>query len=143
MAGDALTVKARKSSFRWKVLTRTLTRLVLLAGAAFAPSPALALDAPIKPRASFVVPLPPVRPPDVGGELATVPAPSAPPVSFPANSSVPSGEPIEEPPPQPRSLPPASRKRMRECGVEWQKMKQSGAAADKIWYDFAQICLTK
>jgi hypothetical protein len=32
---------------------------------------------------------------------------------------------------------------MHECGLEWQKMKESGAAADKIWFDFAQVCLAK
>jgi hypothetical protein len=32
---------------------------------------------------------------------------------------------------------------MHACGLEWQKMKQSGTAGDKTWYDFARICLAK
>jgi hypothetical protein len=42
----------------------------------------------------------------------------------------------------PFMLPPASRERMHECGVEWQAMKLSGAATDKIWRVFAATCLT-
>jgi hypothetical protein len=40
-------------------------------------------------------------------------------------------------------LPPASRQRLHECTIEWQKMKLAGATNDKIWRDFAQICLVK
>lgn len=40
-------------------------------------------------------------------------------------------------------LPPASRARMHECALEWQKMKQTGAAAEKIWFTFAQSCLVR
>ncbi|WP_158812020.1 hypothetical protein [Beijerinckia sp. L45] len=42
----------------------------------------------------------------------------------------------------PYVLPSASRARMHECGVEWQAMKMSGEAADKIWRVFAAACLT-
>lgn len=42
----------------------------------------------------------------------------------------------------PYVLPPASRARMHECGVEWQAMKMSGEASDKIWRVFATACLS-
>jgi hypothetical protein len=32
---------------------------------------------------------------------------------------------------------------MHACGLEWQKMKETGATADKTWFDFARICLAK
>jgi hypothetical protein len=32
---------------------------------------------------------------------------------------------------------------MHACGLEWQKMKETGAAADTTWFDFALICLAK
>jgi hypothetical protein len=32
---------------------------------------------------------------------------------------------------------------MHVCGLEWQKMKETGAAANKTWLDFALICLAK
>jgi len=41
------------------------------------------------------------------------------------------------------TLPPATRARMHECGVEWQHMKTTGAATDKTWYTFAQTCLAR
>jgi hypothetical protein len=46
-------------------------------------------------------------------------------------------------PDMPETLPPASRAQMHKCGSEWQKMKASGAAADKTWLSFAKICLTR
>ena len=41
----------------------------------------------------------------------------------------------------PYTLPPASRTRMHECGVEWQRRKMSGEAGDEIWRVFASLCL--
>jgi hypothetical protein len=32
---------------------------------------------------------------------------------------------------------------MHECALEWQKMKASGAATEKIWFTFAQSCLVR
>jgi hypothetical protein len=32
---------------------------------------------------------------------------------------------------------------MHACGLEWQEMKETGAAADKTWFDFALVCLAK
>ncbi|ACB95499.1 hypothetical protein Bind_1875 [Beijerinckia indica subsp. indica ATCC 9039] len=57
------------------------------------------------------------------------------------------GAPVNTPTPaktaslQPFSLPPASRARMHQCGLEWQQMKLSGAATNKTWRVFAQACL--
>lgn len=120
-------------------LTRAVAWLVL-AAAQLALQPALALDAAEKPNPSFTAPLPPARPAGLAGGRATIDIPSAPAIS---------AAPIEAPrprpdlPPQPRNLPPASRARMHACGLEWQKMKETGAAADKTWGDFARICLAK
>jgi hypothetical protein len=112
-------------------LTHALAWLVL-AAAQLALRPAFALDAAAKPNPSFTAPLPPARPAGRAGARATIDFPSAPAIS-PA--------PIEAP--TPRNLPPASRARMHACGLEWQKMKETGAAADKTWLDFARICLAK
>lgn len=120
-------------------LTHALAWLVL-AAAPLALRPAFALDAAEKPNPSFAAPLPPARPAGPAGGGATIDSPQAPAIS---------GAPIEAPrlqrdlPPQPRNLPPASRARMHACGLEWQKMKETGAAADKTWQDFARICLAK
>jgi hypothetical protein len=40
-------------------------------------------------------------------------------------------------------LPPASHARMHQCAMEWQNMKFAGAAAEKIWFNFARKCLTR
>jgi len=114
------------------------TGLVFLTAAQMT-SPVFALDEPAKPRPPFTAPLPPVRPADAG-----VPAPAQSP-TVPASPTLSIGAPTPpaDLPLQPRHLPPATRTRMHECGVEWQKMKESGAAADKIWFDFARVCLAK
>jgi hypothetical protein len=92
---------------------------------------------PVPPR-QIAHPPPPSRPADLrGGNNGAAPPPAiqtpspSPFVPLPADL----GPPI--------SLPPASRERMHACGVEWQKMKQSGVAADKTWRDFATVCLSK
>ncbi len=43
----------------------------------------------------------------------------------------------------PVTLPAAPRARMHECGLEWQRMKSSGAAATVTWREFARVCLTR
>jgi hypothetical protein len=113
--------------------------LVFLTAALMTPPPVFALDAPAKPRPAFTTPLPPLRPAGAG-----VPAPPQSP-TVPASPTLPIGAPTPpaEPPSQPRNLPPATRARMHECGLDWQKMKESGAAADKTWFDFARVCLAK
>jgi hypothetical protein len=120
-------------------LTHALAGLVF-AAAQLAVRPAFALDAAAKPNPSFMVPLPPARPADPAGGRATIDFPSAP--AIPA-APIEAPTPRQDPPPLPRNLPPASRARMHACGLEWQKMKETGVAADKTWLDFAQICLAK
>lgn len=119
-------------------LTRVTAGLIFLTSAGLTLKPVYALDAPAKPRPAFTAPLPPVRPTGLAG----IPAPAQSPPA-PASSSTPIEAPALELPAQPRTLPAASRTRMHECGLEWQKMKESGAAADKVWFDFAQVCLAK
>ena len=127
-----------------QILGKHLTRdrsawIGVLAAVQMTPQPARALDMQAQPRPPFIAPLPPERPAGIGSPAKVQ---SPPP---PAGSAAPEGAPMppSDPPPQPRNLPLASRARMHECAVEWQKMKESGAAADKIWYDFAQNCLVK
>ena len=120
-------------------LTHALAWLIL-AAAHLALGPAFALDALTKPTPPFTAPLPPARPEGPVGGRATIDLPSTPPISAPAIGAA---RPQREPPAPPRNLPPASRARMHVCGLEWQKMKETGAAANKTWLDFALICLAK
>jgi len=120
-------------------LTHALTWFVL-AAAELALRPAFALDTAEKSTLSFTAPLPPARPAGLAGGGATSDFPSAPAISA-APIEAPTPQP--DPSPQPRNLPPASRARMHACGLEWQKMKETGAAADNTWHDFARICLAK
>jgi len=120
-------------------LTHVLAWLVL-AAAQLALRPAFALDAAAKPNPSFAAPLPPARPADPAGGRATIDFPSAPAIS---STPIEAARPQREPSAPPRNLPPASRARMHACGLEWQKMKETGAAVDKTWLDFALICLAK
>ncbi|HET6377213.1 MAG TPA: hypothetical protein VFG05_02730 [Methylocella sp.] len=105
---------------------------LVLAVAQTSVGPALAEIQSPKP-AGFSAPLPPARPiePDAR-QPETSPA-------FPASPAAP----IDQEPPLPRVLPQASRARMHACGLEWQKMKETGAASGKTWYEFATVCLTK
>lgn len=32
---------------------------------------------------------------------------------------------------------------MHACALEWQNAKKTGLAADKTWFEFAQVCLAK
>jgi hypothetical protein len=88
------------------------------------------------------VPLPPMRPADLP---AAVPVPQleAPAKEIPSRDP-PSGDSSSTLSPyRLHTLPPATRARMHECGVEWQRMKNTGAATDKTWYTFAQTCLAQ
>ena len=114
---------------------------VSFAVAQLSSQPTIPLTAPAKPVPALTVPLPPVRPAGVPAVVSPSPPPQAPATSALPVEAVPT--PSVDPPSQPQILPPASRARMHECGVEWQKMKASGAAADKIWFDFAKVCLTR
>jgi len=104
----------------------------LLLAALPAPQSALALDDPARSPLPATPPLPPPRP-HYPAETDAVPA--IPQAAEPA--------PAAEAPRQTRSLPPASRARMHACGLEWQKMKAAGSAADKTWYEFAAVCLVR
>jgi hypothetical protein len=120
-------------------LTHALPWVVLVA-AQLAHGPAFALDAAEKSHPLLTAPLPPPRPASPAGARGTIDLPSAPAISA---APIEAPRPQSAPPPQPRNLPPASRARMHACGLEWQKMKETGAAANKTWLDFAQICLAK
>ncbi|MCI0735563.1 MAG: hypothetical protein L0Y50_04725 [Beijerinckiaceae bacterium] len=122
-------------------------RILIRASVSFAlgaypapPWPAVALDAAVKQDLPLTPPLPPPRPASPAGALIAPniqPAAAIP--AAPADAPVPP----QEPPRQPRSLPAATRARMHACGFEWQKLKETGGAADKTWFEFAQICLVK
>ncbi|MEJ0095821.1 MAG: hypothetical protein WDN46_21160 [Methylocella sp.] len=108
---------------------------IMLAPAAFAQQ-----EASGKPKPSFATPLPPVRPPEFDGNRATVDTPAPPALSSPAAATPGSAANAAAPA---NLLPSASRERMHACGLEWQKMKLSGAAKNKTWRDFAQVCLAE
>lgn len=86
-------------------------------------------------RAQSVIPLPPPRPIELGGRgdvvvLRHAVPESAAPVSVTIATL-------------PRSLPTATRQRMRACGLEWQQIKWSGDAGERTWRDFAMGCLAQ
>ncbi len=130
--------------------------------AAIVPATVAAQDVAIKPPPTAVPPLPPARPADIavgvgvgvanGEALApAAPAPTTPPVAQTPTALT--EAPPATAPQNPQAsawkagatgpLPVASRRRMHECGLEWQKMKMSGQAVDKSWRDFAEICLSR
>ena len=93
------------------------------------------------------IPLPPPRPPDLGG--AQIPAPElrTPSVeqALPLTPDTPTGltpRPYE-PPQESSQESPYERSAMRACGEEWQAMKRTGAASGKVWRDFAALCLRR
>jgi len=87
-------------------------------------------------------PLPPARPADLNGHRPAAPPPAPTPSPVAAPPSAPSA-PAPNVIAAPRNLPAASRERMHACGLEWQEMKASGAATDRNWRDFAQVCLAR
>jgi hypothetical protein len=116
-------------------LTSSLRWLMLIA-ALLARQYAFAQDAAVKPNSSFTVPLPPPRPENPSESQGTSPfSPAVPSLAEPV--------PQQEAPRRLRYLPSASRARMHACGLEWQKLKETGSAADKTWFEFAQVCLAK
>lgn len=110
---------------------RSSLRAIGLAGLAI-----LALGAEAAAQGKATPPMPPPRP------ATLAPSPQA-------NPQMPVLPPGVDPmvadfaPDKPEALPPASRAQMHKCGSEWQKMKASGAAADKTWLSFAKVCLVK
>lgn len=112
--------------------------LAILTAVPISLQPVSALDMEVRPPPPLATPLPPPRPAGIGNPSTQ----SRPALPGPAVSGM-AAAPSTYPPPQPRSLPQASRARMHECALAWQKMKESGAATDKIWFEFAQDCLVK
>lgn len=94
---------------------------------------AVALAGPVAIAQDRAPPLPPPRPATLGQPQAT-PAPQTPPQTT-------SEEPLDLD--HPPMLPAASKKRMSECGHEWEAMKKSGKDVDVRWRDFATQCLTR
>ena len=90
-------------------------------------------------------PLPPPRPADLGrAPAASVPQTSAPQSPSPAPQTAAPRKPdepldLDHPP----MLPTASRKRMSECGREWEATKKAGKDVDIGWRAFATRCLTR
>ncbi|MFZ0728724.1 MAG: hypothetical protein WAM51_01215, partial [Methylovirgula sp.] len=91
-----------------------------------------------------IAPMPPTRPPALAAPAAPAEpqapaAPQQPPdQQATGDSSTPAWTPGKL-----LQLPPYTRPRMHECAMEWQKMKESGAATEKIWFTFAQSCLVR
>lgn len=94
-----------------------------------------------KTKLPITAPLPPARPPNLGAVPSTANLPAVAP-SVPTTPLTPPA-PAPSAPALPRNLPAASRERMHACGLEWQEMKASGAATDRNWRDFAQVCLAR
>jgi hypothetical protein len=84
-------------------------------------------------------PLPPSRPP----ALVTPVAPAVPQRQPDQQATEDSSVAAWQQPGKLLQLPPYTRPRMHECALEWQKMKASGAATEKIWFTFARSCLVR
>ena len=80
-------------------------------------------------------PLPPPRPTTLP-QPESAPAPQQP---LPAPATADETFDIDHPP----MLPAASKKRMSDCGHEWDALKQAGKDLDIGWREFATRCLTR
>jgi hypothetical protein len=144
----------------WRKATTLGLAMLALSVSALAYSAGAQEDASktkVPPAASSKPPLPPTRPTGLPPTSVTAPpsgtsgpagAPTPPASQLDSSTKNPDARalPAEDPasnPYQVRTLPPASRARMHECGAEWQQMKATGAAGEKTWYTFAQTCLTR
>lgn len=87
-------------------------------------------------------PLPPMRPTDLPSALP-VPQQDHTVKDPPARDPSPGDASSNLSPYRLHTLPPATRARMHECGIEWQRMKAAGTATEKTWYTFAQTCLAR
>jgi len=101
-----------------------------------APQPAPSSDRPphVAARRAPRTPAPPRRPPEQRAPQppAAETPPAAPPQLPPLDTTTP-----------PPSLPRASRERMRQCAMQWMKIKQEGRAGGTSWREFATRCLTR
>jgi hypothetical protein len=149
MSTDPLAGMMRATQFR--LALGLATALVLTAAALGAGRAEINLA-----QEDSLAPLPPQRPAALSPARPAPPAGQPLPDSTSAASIVPSlpaapqspDEPIKtgafnEGPGTMLRLPPASHARMHQCAAEWQNMKLTGAAEEKIWFNFALRCLTR
>jgi hypothetical protein len=99
-------------------------------------------SAKTKQTSAQQAPLPPTRPTDLPS-TPIVPQQDHPVKEQPARDPSAGDASLNPSPYRLHTLPPATRARMHECGIEWQRMKAAGAATEKTWYTFAQTCLTR
>lgn len=86
-------------------------------------------------------PLPPPRPAMPGDEQRAPPARDAPePAPKHSEQTVPDARVNEANGMSPLD---ADRAILRACAIEWERMKESGAAGVKIWRDFAAACIER
>ncbi|MBG0811798.1 hypothetical protein IY145_20835 [Methylosinus sp. H3A] len=108
--------------------------LCMLTTAVAAPQPAPSSDRPphVAARRAPRAPAPPRRPPEQRAPQPAEAPPAAPPELPPLDTSAP-----------PPSLPRAPRERMRQCAMQWMKIKQEGRVGGTSWREFATRCLTR
>lgn len=117
-----------------RIKSRTVRRAPYLAALLVVATPALSQVAVFGPGGP---PMPPQRPAKLTPDVAIAPRALTAPVAAP-REIVTAGEDYT-----PVTLPAAPRARMHECGLEWQRMKSTGAAAHVTWREFARGCLTR
>jgi hypothetical protein len=118
------------------------------AGAAFACF-AVALLAAGDVRAQPLPATPPMPPPRP--VMPYDPPKTPPPPQMEPTAPMPAERAREAPAPQPAAPAPVDphaahgvdRNLLRACAIEWERMKSSGAAAGKIWRDFASECVLR
>jgi hypothetical protein len=117
----------------YAAIIASLCALATAVAAAPQPTPSSDRQPHVAARRAPRAPTPPRRPPE---QRAPQPAPEAPPATQrelpPLDTSVP-----------PPSLPRAPRERMRQCALQWMKIKQEGRAGGTSWREFATRCLTR
>lgn len=121
-----------------RIERRTLTGA--LAGALLLTT-AIASAAAQSPSAA--PPLPPPRPALPGDAMHE---PSEPPTGLQNEDAWPLDRPVEQTPAEDADSlpwPPADRAALHACALEWQRMKETGAAREMIWRDFRRDCLAR
>jgi len=100
-------------------------------------------QAPLPPqRPAVLSPAPPAGEPSPDSASAASIVPSLPATPPSPDEPIKTGV-FNEGPGTMLKLPPASHARMHQCAVEWQNMKLTGAAEEKIWFNFALGCLAR